>query len=63
MSASLAHCSKREFLSRYCPGRIFLDKRKQALRPCSEKRARLLPGCGLAVAHRLYPFTIRSIDE
>jgi len=36
-----------------------LDKRKQALMPCSEKRARLLLSRGLAVVHCLYPFTIR----
>ena len=36
-----------------------LDKQKQALMPCSEKRARLLLSRGLAVVHRTYPFTIR----
>lgn len=36
-----------------------LDKRKQALMPCSEKRARLLLSRRLAVVHRTYPFTIR----
>jgi hypothetical protein len=36
-----------------------LDKRKQALMPCSEKRARLLLSRGLAVVHRTYPFAIR----
>ena len=29
-----------------------LDKRKQALMPCSEKRARLLLSRGFAVVHR-----------
>lgn len=38
---------------------LVLDKRKQALMPCSEKRARLLLSRGLAVVHRAYPFTIR----
>ncbi|MCH9742803.1 MAG: HNH endonuclease [Proteobacteria bacterium] len=36
-----------------------LDKQKQALMPCSEKRARLLLSRKLAVVHRMYPFTIR----
>jgi hypothetical protein len=36
-----------------------LDKRKQALMPCSEKRARLLLDRKLAVVHKMYPFTIR----
>lgn len=36
-----------------------LDKRKQALMSCSEKRARLLLSRRLAVVHRTYPFTIR----
>ena len=38
---------------------LVLDKRKQALMPCSEKRARLLLSRGLAVVHRTYPFAIR----
>lgn len=38
---------------------LVLDKKKQALMPCSEKRARLLLSRGLAVVHRIYPFTIR----
>ncbi|MGM0984102.1 MAG: RNA-guided endonuclease IscB [Pseudomonadota bacterium] len=36
-----------------------LDKQKQPLMPCSEKRARLLLQRGRAVVHRRYPFTIR----
>jgi hypothetical protein len=40
-----------------------LDKRKQPLMPCSEKRARLLLGKGRAVVHRLVPFTIRLKDR
>lgn len=38
---------------------LVLDKKKQALMPCSEKRARLLLSRKLAVVHRIYPFTIR----
>jgi hypothetical protein len=38
---------------------LVLDKRKQALMPCSEKRARLLLDRKLAVVHKMYPFTIR----
>jgi len=40
-----------------------LDKRKQPLMPCSEKRARLLLGRGRAVVVRVYPFTIRLKDR
>ena len=36
-----------------------LDKRKQPLMPCSEKRARQLLERSKAVVHRLHPFTIR----
>ena len=36
-----------------------LDKAKQPLMPCSEKRARLLLSRGKAVVHRRHPFTIR----
>ena len=36
-----------------------LDKRKQPLMPCSEKRARLLLARGRGVIVRMYPFTIR----
>lgn len=36
-----------------------LDKRKQPLMPCSEKRARLLLARNRAVVVRMYPFTIR----
>lgn len=38
---------------------LVLDKQKQVLMPCSEKRARLLLSRKLAVVHRIYPFTIR----
>jgi RRXRR protein/HNH endonuclease len=38
---------------------LVLDKKKQALMPCSEKRARLLLSRKLAVVHRMHPFTIR----
>jgi hypothetical protein len=38
---------------------LVLDKRKKALMPCSEKRARLLLSRKLAVVHLMYPFTIR----
>jgi hypothetical protein len=40
-----------------------LDKRKKALMPCSEKRARLLLTRGRAVVHRRDPFTIRLRDR
>ena len=40
-----------------------LDKRKQPLMPCSEKRARLLLERGRAVVHKRYPFTIRLKDR
>nr|WP_297153488.1 RNA-guided endonuclease IscB [Thermogemmatispora sp.] len=40
-----------------------LDKRKQPLMPCPEKRARLLLERGRAVVHRLHPFTIRLKDR
>ena len=40
-----------------------LDKRKQPLMPCSEKRARLLLQRGRAVVVRMYPFTIRLKDR
>lgn len=40
-----------------------LDKRKQPLMPCSEKRARLLLGRGRARVHRLIPFAIRLVDR
>ena len=36
-----------------------LDKRKEPLMPCSEKRARLLLERKKAVVHRMAPFTIR----
>ena len=36
-----------------------LDRRKQPLMPCSEKRSRLLLGRGRALVVRAYPFTIR----
>ena len=40
-----------------------LDKRKQPLMPCSEKRARLLLERGRARVHRMVPFTIRLVDR
>jgi 5-methylcytosine-specific restriction endonuclease McrA len=40
-----------------------LDKRKNPLMPCSEKRARLLLKKRRAVIHRVYPFTIRLKDR
>jgi len=40
-----------------------LDKRKNPLMPCSEKRARLLLARGRAVVVRVYPFTIRLKDR
>lgn len=36
-----------------------LDKHKEPLMPCTEKRARLLLERGLAVVHKRFPFTIR----
>ncbi|GAA3898811.1 hypothetical protein GCM10022228_06780 [Halomonas cibimaris] len=39
-----------------------LDKGKQPLMPCSEKRARLLLERGRAVVHKRYPFTIRHVE-
>jgi 5-methylcytosine-specific restriction endonuclease McrA len=40
-----------------------LDKKKQPLMPCSEKRARLLLERGRAVVHKMYPFTVRLKDR
>lgn len=40
-----------------------LDKRKNLLMPCSEKRARLLLERGRARVHRMVPFTIRLVDR
>lgn len=40
-----------------------LDKKKQPLMPCTEKRARLLLERGRAVVARMYPFTIRLKDR
>ncbi len=40
-----------------------LDKKKQPLMPCSEKRARLLLERNRAVVHKVYPFTIRLKDR
>lgn len=40
-----------------------MDKRKQPLMPCTEKRARLLLACGRAVVVRAHPFTIRLKDR
>ena len=36
-----------------------LDKKKQPLMPCTEKRARILLEQGKAVVHKMYPFVIR----
>ena len=40
-----------------------IDKRKNPLMPCSEKRARKLLDTGRARVHRLIPFSIRLIDR
>lgn len=40
-----------------------LDRYKNPLMPCSEKRARLLLARGRARVHRLIPFTIRVVDR
>jgi len=40
-----------------------LDRKKQPLMPCTEKRARLLLERGRAVVVRLHPFTIRLKDR
>lgn len=40
-----------------------LDKNKQPLMPCSEKRARLLLQRGRGRVHRIAPFTIRLVDR
>ena len=40
-----------------------LDKRKQPLMPCSEKRARQLLARTRAVVHKMHPFTIRLKDR
>lgn len=40
-----------------------LDKRKEPLMPCTEKRARQLLERGRAVVHKLAPFTIRLKDR
>lgn len=42
---------------------LVLDKRKNPLMPCSEKRARLLLEKGRAVVTRVHPFTIRLKDR
>ena len=42
---------------------LVLDKRKQPLMPCSEKRARLLLARGRARVHRLVPMVIRLVDR
>ena len=41
---------------------FILDKHKQPLMPCSEKRAPLLLERGRARIHKMYPFTIRLAD-
>ena len=40
-----------------------LDKSKQPLMPCSEKRARKLLQSGRARVHRRFPFSIRMVDR
>jgi 5-methylcytosine-specific restriction endonuclease McrA len=40
-----------------------LDRRKNPLMPCSQRRARLLLERGRAVVHRRHPFTIRIRDR
>lgn len=40
-----------------------LDRQKQPLMPCSEKRARKLLQVGRAKVHRIVPFTIRLTDR
>ncbi|HDK03300.1 MAG TPA: HNH endonuclease [Gammaproteobacteria bacterium] len=42
---------------------LILDKRKNPLMPCSEKRARLLLERGRARVHRKAPFIIRLVDR
>ena len=42
---------------------LVLDRRKQPLMPCSERRARLLLTRGRARVHRMVPFTIRLVDR
>lgn len=49
----------RVFIERKEMSVFVLDKYKQPLMPCSEKRARLLLTRGRAVVVRVYPFTIR----
>jgi hypothetical protein len=40
-----------------------IDRHKKSLMPCSEKRARVLLGAGLAMVHRRMPFVIRLKDR
>jgi hypothetical protein len=40
-----------------------LDRKKEPLMPCSEKRARLLLNRGRARVHKMYPFSIRLVDR
>ena len=42
---------------------LVLDRSKQPLMPCSEKRGRLLLERGRARVHRMVPFTIRLVDR
>ena len=42
---------------------LVLDRRKEPLMPCSEKRARLLLSRGRARVHRRVPFAIRLVDR
>lgn len=48
---------------RYGMAVLVIDKKKQPLMPCSEKRARLLLDRGRAVVVRVHPFTIRLKDR
>lgn len=40
-----------------------VDRKKQPLMPCSEKRARKLLAAGRARVHRLIPFSVRIVDR
>ena len=42
---------------------LVLDRKKNPLMPCSEKRARLLLARSRAVVVRVYPFTVRLKDR
>lgn len=53
----------RERLGRTAMAVAVLDRNKQPLMPCSEKRARQLLERGRARVHRLVPFAIRLVDR